>query len=123
MPFSNQTKGAISSARQYAKEPKPKTLRTIQSSELINEIVEYTHLNHTDALSAFSMMVNSIKNNLLKGNQVNLGDLGILSPCAPSGKTTPTGSTETNIKFTLSQHLKYEFQEKERLLKTFSSCQ
>lgn len=122
MTLSNQTKGATSSTRDFTKELEPKIQRTVQSSELIREIAEFTHLNNTDALSAFSMMVNSIKNHLLKGNQVNLGDLGILSPCSTPKNKAIAGVLDNNVRFITSQHLKYEFSEKERLLKNFANC-
>lgn len=80
-----------------------KDKKMIQSSELIDEIINNTHLNSTDAYSAFSMLINSIKNHLLKDNVINLGDLGILS-------TTISDSTENEkaVSFTACSDFKNE---------------
>lgn len=128
MTLSNQSKGAKNIIRHTSKELEAKEVLTVQSSALINEIAENTHLSNTDALSAFAMVINSIKTHLLQGDNVNLGDLGILSTCAAINDTNDNSeNTEDNIKevevsFTASKHLKFELLEMARAHQHISIC-
>lgn len=120
MTLSNQSKGAKSIIRQTPKDLVTKEPRTIQSSELINQIAENTHLSHTDALSAFAMVINSIKSHLIQGDNVNLGDLGILSSC--TNVDSNNVSKEVIISFSASKHLKMELLEMAKIHKHISIC-
>lgn len=128
MTLSNQIKGAKSMIRQTSKKLEEREVRTIQSSTLINEIAENTHLSSTDALSAFAMMINSIKTHLLQGDNVNLGDLGILSTCAEAKNDIEKQEyareniKEVEVSFTASPHLKFELLEMARIHQHISIC-
>ncbi len=120
MTLSNQTKGATSFVRPEENNPSRDT-KTIQTSQIIQEIERFTHLNDTDALSAFSMMINSIKNHLLQGNNVNLGELGIMSSCICTDEKN-ADVDQVKIIFKASKHLKYELKEKALLLGHLKAC-
>lgn len=103
MTLSNKTKGAtvVQSLHKSLLEVDADTY-TVKLFEIINEIVENTNLTQTDAISAMSILSNSIKDNLAKGHNVNLGELGTFSTYVKSsGNTTvnfqPTSCVEREI--------------------------
>lgn len=52
--------------------------RCISLSQLIESVTESTRLNRTEALSTVSILFNTIKDHLLHGHDVHLGELGTL---------------------------------------------
>jgi len=121
MKLNHNNKSDSSAIVKNGTSPTAKKVNITQASEIIEDISRFTHLSERDALCAFSMMITSIKNHLLQGHCVNLGDLGKMSPCACS-KNKALDVEETKIAFAISKHLKYEFQERAIILKHLSDC-
>ncbi len=116
MILSNTSKGATRVIIMDNPTSYERRQKTTKLHQIIDEMVECTHLNKSEALAAASVMINAIKNHLIEGNNINLGSLGTLCPKHNEDLFAVNGSScPTSVQFNPSDELKNRLIEKSLL--------